>query len=189
MNLQYILIILFLFLFVGTFLLWSIKTENLFPINLENIVLLDSFKMTIPNCWLQVETNQNNELSYIRGDSKNSWKAFININHEATEELLTDVIKKLLFKRNIIFDESDLINFNPYIFQDGPILKTGHFEIGRIEGPATIGKEDRGYCDVIVFRNTETGLSLYAESRGPILNGFYEARYFEDVMLRLELIK
>lgn len=186
MHLPNILISLFVFLVIGTLLLWSIKTSNLFPLDSEKFVLLDPFKITIPTCWLKVETNHTNELNFARADSTDNWKAFIRTKIESTETSLIEVLNKYISERMIQFDESDLINLNPELFNDSPIIKSKHFEMARIEGDATINKEDRNYCDVVIFRNLTTGLSLYAESRGPILNGFFEARYFEDVILRLD---
>lgn len=187
MYLQNVLIFLLLFLVIGSFLLWSIKSANLFPINdTDSVVQLESFQMTIPACWNKIETDHKNELIFTRGDSTNSWKAFIRSTQEDLELPLVDIFKKYIDERIINFDDENLVDFNPRIFQESPIIKNGRFELARIEGTSTVDKEDRSYCDIVVFRNLDSGMCLYAESRGPVLNGFFEAHYFEDVLLRLE---
>ena len=66
-------------------------------------------------------------------------------------------------------------------------VSSRRFEVARIEGLATYDRQERYYYDIFIFLETDTGSYLYAESRGPSLNGFLEARYFEEMIFRLEL--
>ena len=90
--------------------------------------------------------------------------------------------------KKILFDEENSVIHNPTDFLEKDFIKSGEYEMLRLEGTATEDGQERLYYDAFIVRHIDQGQYLYAESRSSILNGLVEGPYFEEVMLRLERV-
>lgn len=176
------------FLFgVGCYTIWVIKDEKiLFESN--PVILFKKFKILIPLEWGKVQKNSDNELSFRSDDSGNDWEARYIWTPETEEMQLSDLFQKKISERNIVFDQGQNIVYNPTEFNHSQFLLSNRFEIARLDGTSTVDRYDRHYCDVVLIREKKSGACLYAENKGPILNGFLEALSFEESLVNIELL-
>ncbi len=172
----------------GGYTMWVIKNEK--KIYLENAreIHFKLFKLFVPSWWGDVATESSNELCFKRVDTRYDWEARFQWNEQGNKKDLIELFKDHIHDRKILFDEETSIIYNPSDFKTGPIISSGRFEIVRLEGTATADRQDRLYYDAFLIREKKTGAFLYAESRSSVLNGLVEGPYFEEVMLRLDLL-
>ena len=179
---------LILLIGLGVYTMWIIKNEKKAYIKNARIFNFKHFKLLTPSWWEEIPTNLENEISFKRIDGRYDWEArfFWNPLPENTD--LFELFKKQVQTRKIRFDEGNSIIYNPTDFSAGELMASGRFEIVRLEGTATTDSEDRLYYDAFLIREKENGSFLYAESKSSVLNGLIEGPYFEEVMMRIELI-
>lgn len=179
---------LVLLLGLGIYTMRVIKNEKKTYIKNAHELHFKQFKLFIPSWWGEVATDLKNELCFKRLDTRYDWEARF-IWTEATSKIdLIELFKNEIHQRKILFDEETSIIYNPSDFKDGALITSGRFEMVRLEGTATSDRQDRLYYDAFIVREKETGAYLYAESKSSILNGLIEGPYFEEVMIRMELV-
>lgn len=148
------------------------------------------FKLLTPRWWglssSQIETPD--EIIFKRLDTRYDWEARFIWSEKKSDKDIIELFKEKIFQRKILFDEDHSVIHNPSDFEEKDFIKSGRFEMVRLEGPATFNAEERLYYDAYLIRELKTGYYLYAESRSSILNGLVEGPYFEEVMLRLEIL-
>lgn len=172
---------------VGCYTLWAIKDEKIhFASN--PVILFKKFKILIPLDWGNAQRDSENELSFKSNDSGNTWEARYIWTPESNEMELSDLFQKKISERNIVFDQGQPIVYNPTEFLRSQFLLNNRFEIARLDGTSTVDRDDRHYCDVVLIREKKSGACLYAENKGPILNGFLEALSFEESLVNIELL-
>lgn len=176
---------LFFILGIACYTLWSIKDEKIVFAG-QPIIIFENFKIFVPTEWGEIQKYGENEL-YFSGRTE-PWEARYIWNPEPEDIGLIDLFKKKISERQIVFDDSLSIQLNPSEFIHSPILQNDLFEIARLDGTSTVLRDDRHYCDVVLIRNKKNGSTLYAENKGPILNGFLEALSFEKSLVSIELI-
>lgn len=178
---------LFLLMGLGVYTMWIIKNEQKTYIKNARTVLFKKFKLLIPSWWGEIPTNLENELSFKRLDSRYDWEARFTWNATGDHRDLIELFKQHIEKRKILFDEDSSIIYNPNDFQGGALIKSGLYEMVRLEGTATQDRQERLYYDAFLIREKESGAFLYAESKSSVLNGLVEGPYFEAVMTKMEL--
>lgn len=175
----------------GVYTMWVIKNEKKTYLKNAREVHFKKFKLFVPRWWGEIPAGEN-ELIFKRLDTRYDWEAhFIWFSEESPEKLQEDLIelfKSKIHERKILFDEETSIIYNPSDFREGALVGSGRYEMVRLEGTATQDRQERLYYDAFLIREKETGEYLYAESRSSILNGLVEGPYFEEVMVRLELV-
>jgi hypothetical protein len=179
---------LIIFILIGGYVLAAIKREKVINMNTINGTIFKNFKISTPCWWTEVLSKTENEICFKRKDICNDWQASFIFQGSEENEGITKIFQDVLLERKIIFDEKRMHESIPFVLRESPLIVSGHFEVARHEGPATYDRYERNYYDVCIFRKKISGECLYAESRGPILNGFLEARYFEECLLRIEII-
>jgi hypothetical protein len=180
------LILLFIF---AIYAMLVIKNEKKNYLKDPVIVHFKNFKFLIPKWWGVVETNSAEVLHYKRLDTRYEWQAtfhWITIPFDGTIE---DLFKSIVAEKNIFFDLDTSVIHNPSDFQHSPLIQSGLYEMVRVEGTATEDKSERLYYDAFIVREKKSGHYLFAESKSSVLNGLVEGPYFEEVMLRLEVIQ
>ncbi len=179
---------LLLLLGFGVYTMRIIKNEKKIYIKNAREIHFKLFKLFVPSWWGEVSTNSENEICFKRLDTRYDWEARFIWNPAGEKIDLIELFKNRIHDRKILFDEETSIIYNPSDFKEGPLITSGHFEMVRLEGTATEDRQERLYYDAFLIREKETGAYLYAESRSSVLNGLVEGPYFEEVMIRMELV-
>lgn len=174
----------------GVYTMWVIKNEKRTYLKNAREVHFKKFKLFVPSWWGEVSGSADNgdELVFKRLDTRYEWQANFKWYHEPSQLDLIELFKSKIDDRKILFDEDTSIIYNPSDFRDGQLVTSGRFEMVRLEGTATQDRQERLYYDAFLIREKETGEYLYAESRSSVLNGLVEGPYFEEVMIRLEIL-
>lgn len=169
---------LFLLIGVGIYTLFMIKNEK---IEFKNRTLsFKKFNILIPEIWQEVTSQNDNELHFKKDGLDADWECRFLWIPTANKLELDVMFKNVILDRKIVFDDSTFVT--PFM------ILGGGFEILRLEGPATVDRIERHYCDCFIFREKHSGSYLYVESRGPILNGFLLALSFEETIQNIKLI-
>ena len=168
--------------------MWIIKNEKLSYLKNGRPIEFKKFRFLVPKWWGEVPSHSENELIFKRLDTKYEWVATFTWTSEENFEDLIELFKAHIVKRKILFDEDSSIIYNPTDFKEGALILSGLYEIVRVEGTATEDSQERLYYDAFLIREKKSGSYLYAESKSSVLNGLVEGPYFEDVMIKTELI-
>lgn len=169
---------LFLLIGIGIYTLLVIKNET---IRFNNRSLsFKKFKIPIPEIWQEVSSLDENELHFKNTDMDADWECLFRWIPTGKTPVINEMFESIISDRKIVFDDLTLVT--PTMFLSGV------FEILRIEGPATVDRIERHYCDCFIFREKHSCSYLYVESRGPILNGFLTAFSFEETIHNIKLI-
>jgi hypothetical protein len=181
--------IAFAFIFgFGIYTMIVIKNEKKNYLANAREITFKIFKLKVPTWWGEIPTDSNDELCFKRLDTRYEWEAKFIWNPTGDKIDLIELFKNKIQERKILFDEDTSIIYNPSDFQNGPLVKSGRFEMVRLEGTATADRHERLYYDAFIVREIESGAYLYAESKSSVLNGLVEGPYFEEVMISLEQI-
>ena len=174
---------------LGIYTMRIIKNEK--KIYLENATEINffQFKLLTPSWWSMIETESKNVICFKRLDTRYDWEARFHWITEVKEVNIIELFKEKIVERQILFDEENSVIHNPSDFREKDLIKSGLFEMVRLEGTATLDRSERLYYDAFIMREKGTGHYLYAESKSSILNGLVEGPYFEEVMLRLSISK
>lgn len=143
------------------------------------------FNLLIPHWWGEISTDSESSIAFKRLDTRYEWQATF---HWMESELTNDIIelfKERIHERKILFDEENAVIHNPHSFTDNELIKSGEYEMVRLEGTATEDRSERLYYDAFLVRNLKSGKYMFAESKSSVLNGLVEGPYFEEVMHRL----
>jgi hypothetical protein len=177
----------FLLIGLGLYTMKVIKNEK--KVYLENAVevIFFQFKLLTPTWWSLVETEDKNQICFKRLDTRYDWEARFHWITEKKELDIIELFKEKISERKILFDEENSVIHNPSDFREKDLIKSGLYEMVRLEGTATLDRSERLYYDAFLVREINTGHYLYAESKSSILNGLVEGPYFEEVMIRLSL--
>jgi hypothetical protein len=178
----------FLLMGLGVYTMWVIKNEKKSYLKNAREVFFKQFKLLTPPWWGTVPSGSDNEIIFKRLDTRYDWEAHFIWNPEPVEMDIIELFKKQIHDRKILFDEETSIIYNPSDFRDGILINSGKYEMVRLEGTATADRQERLYYDAFLIREKETGGYLYAESKSSVLNGLIEGPYFEEVMIRMELV-
>lgn len=178
---------LLLLMGLGIYTMWIIKNEKKTYIENARTVLFHKFKFFVPSWWGEIPTNTSNELCFQRTDTRYEWVANFIWNSNGDKKDLIELFKEHIAHRKILFDEDTSIIYSPGDIKDNELIKSGDYEIVRIEGTATADQQDRLYYDAFLVREKTSGAFLFAESKSSILNGLVEGPYFEAVMLNMKL--
>ena len=179
---------LILLLGLGIYTLSIIKNEKKTYIKNAREIQFKEFKFFVPCWWGEMKTqNSESELFFKRLDTRYDWEAHFIWNEKSPNQNITELFKEHIHQRKILFDEENCIIHNPSDFKDSDLIKSGLYEMVRLEGTATADRAERLYYDAFLIRNIKTGSFLYAESKSSILNGLVEGPYFEAVMTGIKL--
>ena len=173
---------------LGIYTMWVIKNEKMSYLKDGRSVEFKKFKFLVPKWWGEIPSNSENELIFKRLDTKYEWTAIFTWTPEGNFGDLIELFKEHIVKRKILFDEDSSIIYNPSDFKEGALILSGLYEMVRLEGTATEDCQERLYYDAFLIREKQTGSYLYVESKSSVLNGLVEGPYFEDVMIKTELI-
>lgn len=179
---------LILLLGLGIYTMRVIKNEFKTYLKNARIIVFKQFKLFIPSWWGEIPTNSENELCFKRLDTRYEWEAHFIWNPNGDHQDLIELFKKHIHQRKILFDEETSIIYNPSDFKSGELITSGLYEMVRLEGTATLDKEERLYYDAFLVREKKSGAFLYAESKSSVLNGLIEGPYFEAVVNKIELV-
>jgi hypothetical protein len=176
----------FLLMALGVYTMRVIKNEKRNYLENAQEIMFKNFKLITPRWWSLVPTDSEDSICFKRLDTRYDWEARFKWFSEKSEGDIIELFKEKIVERKILFDEDSSVIHNPSDFRERDIIKSGKFEMVRLEGMATADRMDRLYYDAFLIRDLNTGHYLYAESKSSILNGLVEGPYFEEVMLRLE---
>jgi len=179
----------FLLMALGVYTMRVIKNEKRNYLENAQEILFKSFKLITPRWWSLVDTGSEDEICFKRLDTRYDWEARFIWNTSPSEKDLIELFKEKIYDRKILFDEENSVIHNPSDFVEKDLIKSGEYEMLRLEGTATADRQERLYYDAFIVRHIKDGHYLYAESKSSILNGLVEGPYFEEVMLRLEIIR
>lgn len=179
---------LLLLMGLGFYTMWVIKNEKKSYLKNAREIHFHLFKFFIPSWWGEVATDSSNVLCFKRLDTRYEWVAHFHWITKTEDLEIIELFKKQIADRHILFDEESSIIYNPTDFKEGALIKSGRFEIVRLEGTATANREERLYYDAFLIRELSTGHYLYAESKSSVLNGLIEGPYFEEALLSLQLL-
>lgn len=179
----------FLLLGLGVYTMKVIKNEKKNYLENAQIIYFKKFKLLTPKWWSLMPAENENEISFMRLDTRYDWRARFIWSEEKSEKNIIELFKDKIHERKMLFDEENSIINNPSDFQEKDLIKSGKFEMVRLEGTATLDRSERLYYDAFLIREIKTGHYLYAESKSSILNGLVEGPYFEEVMIRLEYVE
>ena len=175
---------------LGIYTMSVIKNEKKTYIKNAREIHFKNFKFFVPSWWGEVQVeNSESELCFKRLDTRYDWEARFIWNESVQDNNINELFKEHIHLRKILFDEENCIIHNPSDFKEGALIKSGQYEMVRLEGTATADRAERLYYDAFLIRNLKTGSFLYAESKSSILNGLVEGPYFEAVMTGMELIE
>ena len=188
-NLQLAFEWLFLFILMGlgVYTMRVIKNEKRNYLENAQEIIFKNFKLCTPKWWTLIPVSDD-EICFKRTDTRYDWESRFFWMEEKNELDLIELFKTKIHARKILFDEDASVVHNPSDFQDKDLIKSGRFEMVRLEGTATADRAQRLYYDAFLIREIDSGHYLYAESKSSILNGLVEGPYFEEVMLRLSLV-
>lgn len=178
----------FLLMALGVYTMRVIKNEKRNYLENAQEILFKNFKLITPRWWSLVPTDAEKEICFKRLDTRYDWEARFMWNETASDLNIIELFKEKIVERKILFDEENSVIHNPSDFLEKDLIKSGRFEMVRLEGTATADRMERLYYDAFIVRDLNNGQYLYAESKSSILNGLVEGPYFEEVMLRLEYI-
>lgn len=184
-------IIFIAILIFGVYTMIIIKNEKkkylteAIPLNFKN------FKLLIPKWWGEFDDGDKseNKICFKRLDTRYEWEAKFIWSPFPSEKDIIELFKDHIVERKILFDEDTSIVYNPSDFQNNSLIKSGKFEMVRLEGTATCDRQERLYYDAFLIKNKNTKQFLYAESKSSVLNGLVEGPYFEEVMNQIEYIE
>ena len=176
----------FLLMALGVYTMRVIKNEKRNYLENAQEVIFKNFKLLTPRWWSLIPNESENEICFKRLDTRYDWEARFIWSTERSDLDLIELFKEKIHAKRILFDEETSIIHNPSDFVDRPLIKSGKYEMVRLEGTATADRAERLYYDAFLIRNIDQGHYLYAESKSSILNGLVEGPYFEEVMMRLE---
>lgn len=179
----------FLLMALGVYTMRVIKNEKRNYLENAQEIIFKSFKLTTPRWWSLVDTGSVDEICFKRLDTRYDWEARFIWNTSPSDKDLIELFKEKIVERKILFDEENSVIHNPSDFVEKDLIKSGEYEMLRLEGTATADRQDRLYYDAFIVRHIKGGHYLYAESKSSILNGLVEGPYFEEVMLRLEIVR
>ena len=178
----------FLLMALGVYTMRVIKKEKSNYLENAQEIIFKNFKLITPRWWSLIDTQSDDEICFKRLDSRYDWEARFYWNTSPSDKDLIELFKEKIYERKILFDEENSVIHNPSDFIEKDLIKSGEYEMLRLEGMATADGQDRLYYDAFIIRHIINGHYLYAESKSSILNGLVEGPYFEEVMLRLELV-
>ncbi len=179
----------FLLMALGVYTMRVIKNEKRNYLENAQEILFKSFKLITPRWWSLVDTGSADEICFKRLDTRYDWEARFIWNTSPSDKDLIELFKEKIVERKILFDEENSVIHNPSDFVEKELIKSGEYEMLRLEGTATADRQERLYYDAFIVRHIKDGHYLYAESKSSILNGLVEGPYFEEVMLRLEVVR
>lgn len=180
-------LVFFVLMGLGVYTMRVIKNEKKTYIENARIIVFKNFKLYTPNWWTQMPETSADEISFKRTDTRYDWEARFMWFQDQSGKDIIELFKDKIHERHILFDEENSIIHNPSDFTEKDLIKSGEYEMLRLEGTATADRAERLYYDAFLIRRISTGHFLYAESKSSILNGLVEGPYFEEVMLRLEI--
>jgi hypothetical protein len=173
---------------LGLYTMKVIKNEKRNYLENAQEIIFKNFKLLTPRWWTLITTDSDNEIIFKRTDTRYDWEArFIWIEENSSLNLI-ELFQSKIHERKILFDEEASVIHNPSDFKEKDLIKSGLYEMVRLEGTATADRMERLYYDAFLIREISSGHYLYAESKSSILNGLVEGPYFEEVMIRLTLI-
>ncbi|MBY0412798.1 MAG: hypothetical protein K2Q18_01470 [Bdellovibrionales bacterium] len=178
----------FLLMGLGVYTMRVIKNEKKNYLENAQEVIFKDFILLTPRWWSLVESGSENAIVFKRLDTRYDWEARFMWNEEASDKNIIELFKEKINERQILFDEENSVIHNPSDFLDKDLIKSGQYEMVRLEGTATAERMDRLYYDAFLIRDLNRGHYLYAESKSSILNGLVEGPYFEEVILRLSRV-
>lgn len=178
----------FLLMALGVYTMRVIKNEKRNYLENAQEIIFKNFKLITPRWWSLVDTGSEDEICFKRLDTRYDWEARFIWNTSPSDKDLIELFKEKIYARKILFDEENSVIHNPSDFVEKDLIKSGEYEMLRLEGTATADRQERLYYDAFIVRHIKLGHYLYAESKSSILNGLVEGPYFEEVMLRLEVI-
>lgn len=179
----------FLLMGLGVYTMRVIKNEKKNYLENAQDIIFKNFKLITPRWWSLVDSGSEDEILFKRLDTRYDWEARFIWNNSPSNKDIIELFKEKIQARNILFDEENSVIHNPTDFREKDLIKSGDYEMVRLEGTATADRAERLYYDAFLIRNLKTGHYMYAESKSSILNGLVEGPYFEEVMLRLSLIE
>ncbi|MBC7428708.1 MAG: hypothetical protein H7336_08870 [Bacteriovorax sp.] len=180
-------LVFFALMGLGVYTMRVIKNEKRNYLENAQEIIFKNFKLQTPRWWTLIPADNENEITFKRTDTRYDWEARFIWNEQKSELNLIELFQSKIHARHILFDEEASVIHNPSDFQEKDLIKSGRFEMVRLEGTATADRMDRLYYDAFLIRELATGHYLYAESKSSILNGLVEGPYFEEVMLSLAL--
>jgi hypothetical protein len=178
----------FLLMALGVYTMRVIKNEKRNYLDNAQEIIFKNFKLITPKWWSLIPTDTEKEICFKRLDTRYDWEARFMWNETASDLNIIELFKEKIVERKILFDEENSVIHNPSDFREKDLIKSGRFEMVRLEGTATADRMERLYYDAFIVRDLNNGQYLYAESKSSILNGLVEGPYFEEVMLRLEFV-
>lgn len=178
----------FFLLGLGVYTMRVIKNEKKNYLKNSKEIVFKKFILFTPQWWSEVDSGSENIIIFKRLDTRYDWEARFIWSEENSSSDIIELFKEKIVDRKILFDEENSVIYNPSDFQEKDIIKSGKFEMVRLEGTATVDGMSRHYYDAFLIRELVSGQYLYAESKSSILNGLVEGPYFEEVMIRLQLI-
>nr|BDT29642.1 hypothetical protein BHI3_31080 [Bacteriovorax sp. HI3] len=179
----------FLLMGLGVYTMRVIKNEKKNYLENSQDILFKEFKLITPRWWSVVDSGSEQELLFKRLDTRYEWEARFIWNTIPDQKDIVELFKEKIHARDILFDEENSVIHNPSDFREKDLIKSGLYEMVRLEGTATAERAERLYYDAFLIRNLKSGQYMYAESKSSILNGLVEGPYFEEVMLRLALVE
>lgn len=177
----------FLLMALGVYTMRVIKNEKKNYLENAQEIVFKNFKLITPRWWSLVDSGSENEILFKRLDTRYDWEARFIWNEQNSDKNIIELFKEKIHERHILFDEENSVIHNPSDFREKDLIKSGRYEMVRLEGTATADRAERLYYDAFLIRDTNNGKYMYAESKSSILNGLVEGPYFEEVMLRLAL--
>jgi hypothetical protein len=178
----------FLLMALGVYTMRVIKNEKRNYLANAQEIVFKNFKLITPKWWSLVPTDVEKEICFKRLDTRYDWEARFMWFENPSKLSIIELFKEKIAERKILFDEENSVIHNPSDFRERDLIKSGRFEMVRLEGTATADRMERLYYDAFLIRDLNNGHYLYAESKSSILNGLVEGPYFEEVMLRLEIV-
>lgn len=178
----------FLLMALGIYTMRVIKNEKKNYLENSQDIIFKNFKLVTPRWWSLVDTGDENQILFKRLDTRYDWEARFIWNEASSDKDIIELFKEKIHERHILFDEENSVIHNPSDFREKDLIKSGLYEMVRLEGTATADRAERLYYDAFLIRHLQTGHYMYAESKSSILNGLVEGPYFEEVMLRLSLV-
>ncbi len=178
----------FLLMGLGIYTLRVIKNEKTNYLKHAKKIIFKNFILLVPTWWGEVPQDNDDEICFKRLDTNYDWQASFKWFEETSEKDIIELFKEKIVERKILFDEENSVIHNPSDFQDKPLIKSGEFEMVRVEGTATTDRYERLYYDAFLIRHLKSGHYLYAESVSSVLNGLVEGPYFEEVMRQIALV-
>lgn len=180
-------LIFFIIMGLGVYTLKVIKNEKRNYLENAQTIYFKNFILLTPTWWTLIPGETENVITFKRTDTRYDWEARFTWIEDISPLDIIELFKEKIHARRILFDEQSSVIHNPSDFVEKDLIKSGRFEMVRLEGTATADGIERMYYDAFLIREILSGHYLYAESKSSILNGLVEGPYFEEVMLRLSL--